>query len=71
MKPNQKLADALESLKEIQDNNVIAIYTENFKTVKHRQLLLKYGFIREVSKGWYIKATITLLHFHMQQPCLI
>ena len=54
MKPNQKLADALESLKEIQDKNIIAIYTENFKTIKHRQLLLKYGFIREVSKGWYI-----------------
>jgi hypothetical protein len=34
MKPNQKLADALESLKEIQDKNVIAIYTDNFKTVK-------------------------------------
>ena len=54
MKPNQKLADALESLKEIQDKNVTAIYTNNFKTIKHRQLLLKYGFIREVSKGLYI-----------------
>lgn len=54
MKPNQKLADALQTLKEIQVKQIVAIYTDNFKTVKHRQLLLKYGFIREVSKGWYI-----------------
>ncbi len=54
MKPNQKLADALQTLKEIQDKQIVAIYTDHFKTIKHRQLLLKYGFIREVSKGWYI-----------------
>jgi hypothetical protein len=54
MKPNQKLAEALQLLKEIQDKQIIAIYTDTFKTVKHRQLLLKYGFIKEVSKGWYI-----------------
>jgi fido (protein-threonine AMPylation protein) len=54
LKPNQKLADALQLLKEIQDKQMIAIHTDRFKTVKHRQLLLKYGFIKEVSKGWYI-----------------
>jgi hypothetical protein len=54
MKPHQKLADALQTLKEIQDKQIVAIYTDHFKTIKHRQLLLKYGFIREVSKGWYI-----------------
>lgn len=54
LNPNQKFADALQSLKEIQDKQMIAIYTDTFKTVKHRQLLLKYGFIKEVSKGWYI-----------------
>ena len=46
MKPNQKLADALQLLKEIQDKQIVAIYTDTFKTVKHRQLLLKYGFIK-------------------------
>ena len=49
LKPNQKLADALQLLKDIQDKQMIAIHTDRFKTVKHRQLLLKYGFIKEVS----------------------
>ena len=56
MKPNEKLAAALKSLKEIQDKKIVAIHTENIKSIKHRQLLIKYGFIREVSKGWYIAA---------------
>ena len=56
MKPNLKLAEALISLKEIQDKKIVAIHTDNFKSLKHRQLLMKYGFIKEVSKGWYITA---------------
>jgi hypothetical protein len=31
LKPNQKLADALQSLKEIQDKQMIAIFTDTFK----------------------------------------
>src|SRR5690606_24381961 len=42
-----------KQLKQLQDRNVIAIHTEDLLP-KSRQLLLKNGFIMEVSKGWYI-----------------
>jgi fido (protein-threonine AMPylation protein) len=51
---NKRLAAALETLKQLQDDRVVAIHTDQIKSVKHRQLLLKYGFIREASRGWYI-----------------
>jgi hypothetical protein len=51
--PSEKLADSLASLKNLQDQHVIAIRSEKLSRT-HRERLLKNGFIREVIKGWYI-----------------
>lgn len=51
--PAERFTEALKQLKQLQDRNVIAIHTEDLLP-KSRQLLLKNGFIMEVSKGWYI-----------------
>lgn len=56
---NQKLSNALILLKELQDRGIVAIHAEQFRNTKHRQILKKYGFIREVSKGWYIASDPT------------
>ncbi len=50
---SQKLADSLEQLKILQDQGVTAIRSAQLSRV-HRERLLKYGFIKEVIKGWYI-----------------
>src|SRR5690606_18337903 len=52
---SQKLADSLEQLKTLQDQGVTAIRSAQFSRV-HRERLLKYGFIKEVIKGWYISS---------------
>ena len=63
--PSEKLADSLAALKNLQDQHVIAIRSEQLSRT-HRERLLKNGFIREVIKGWYIpsqnQAAIILLH---------
>ena len=51
--PQEKLAEALEALKELQNRGVVTIQT-NKLTRLHRERLLKNGFIQEVMKGWYI-----------------
>lgn len=51
--PVQKLADSLEMLKAIQDRGVVAIKS-NLLSRTHRERLLRNGFIKEVTKGWYI-----------------
>ncbi len=52
--PQQKLANALEALQELQqDNDVIIINADNL-TAPHKKILKDNGFIKEIIKGWYI-----------------
>lgn len=53
--PQEKLAESLEALKQLQDRRVVAIRARDLKRV-HRERLLKNGFLQEVMKGWYIPA---------------
>lgn len=52
----EKFANALILLKEIQDSGIVAIRHTDFPDDTSRRLLLKRGFLQEVSKGWYIAA---------------
>ncbi len=52
-KPQEKLAQALESLKNLQDKGFVAIRTSELSRT-YRERLVEHGFIREVVKGWYI-----------------
>lgn len=56
MTPQEKLAQALEELKALQDAGKIAIHTDEISNDKVRQRLVKTGFLEEVTKGWYIPA---------------
>ncbi len=50
----QKLAQSLEVLKDLQDNKkIVAIKTSELTRV-HRERLLEHGFILKVIDGWYI-----------------
>ena len=51
--PQEKLAQSLESLKSLQEEGQIAIRSRDFSQ-RHRELLLKNGFIQKVMRGWYI-----------------
>ena len=52
--PREKLAQALEALQELQQDNDIAIIKADKLTAPHKKLLKTNGFIRKVIKGWYI-----------------
>jgi fido (protein-threonine AMPylation protein) len=52
--PHEKLAQSLEVLKRLQDNDGVAVIKSNSLSRIHRERLLANGFIREVIKGWYI-----------------
>lgn len=52
--PRERFVEALIFLKELQDKGVVGIHTDDIPNTRHRQLLVKNGFIREVAKGWYI-----------------
>lgn len=54
--PRERFAEALTFLKGLQDQGIVGIHTEDIPNVRHRQLLVKNGFLREVTKGWYIAA---------------
>tara|TARA_R110002051_G_scaffold201693_1_gene268486 strand:- start:22023 stop:23570 length:1548 start_codon:yes stop_codon:yes gene_type:complete len=51
--PQEKLAQSLEKLKELQDQGHTAIKTKDLSRL-HRERLLEHGFIKEVMQGWYI-----------------
>lgn len=53
--PQEKQADALESLRELQERGIVAIRSSDL-TRTDRQLLVKIGFLQPVMKGWYIPA---------------
>ena len=51
--PGEKLAESLEILKKLQDNEIVAIKASEISRV-HRERLIKNKFLREVMKGWYL-----------------
>ncbi len=51
--PNEKLAESLEKLKELQDAGFMAIKSSELSRV-HRERLMRNGFLKEVVKGWYL-----------------
>ncbi len=52
--PGEKLADSLKELRQLQNNeNIVAIKSSEISRT-HRERLSKNGFLKEVSKGWYI-----------------
>lgn len=53
--PQEKLADSLKALKELQEHGVVAIRAAELSRT-HRERLLQNGFLHEVMKGWYIPA---------------
>jgi hypothetical protein len=52
---SEKLAEALEALKKLQDRGIIAIRASDLTRIQ-RERLLKNGFLQEVIKGWYISS---------------
>ncbi|MBT5031481.1 MAG: cell filamentation protein Fic, partial [Proteobacteria bacterium] len=54
-RPQEKLAESLEALKQLQKREVIAIRSRDLSRT-HRERLVKNGFLKEVIKGWYISA---------------
>jgi hypothetical protein len=54
--PQERLADALDSLRKLQEGNRIAVRSDDLSR-PHRELLLKQGFLLEVMKGWYIASS--------------
>jgi Fic/DOC family len=53
--PQERLADSLHALKQLQDRGIVAIRAADLSRA-HRERLLKNGFLQEVMKGWYIPA---------------
>lgn len=51
--PQEKLAQSLEKLKELQDRAHTAIKTKDLSRL-NRERLIEHGFIKEVMQGWYI-----------------
>lgn len=51
--PGEKLAESLEELKKLQDKGIVAIKASALGRV-HRERLIANGFLKEVTKGWYL-----------------
>jgi len=51
--PQEKLAQSLEALKNLQDQGFVAIRTSELSRV-NRERLSNNGFIRQVIQGWYV-----------------
>jgi len=54
--PEEKLAQSLEVLRGLQNNQGIAVIKAEAISRVHRERLIKNGFIKEVMKGWYISS---------------
>lgn len=52
--PKERFAEALEFLKSLQDKGTVGIHTDDLPNRRYREILLKNGFIKEATKGWYI-----------------
>ena len=53
-KPQEKLAQALKELKNLQKDTDITIISASDLSSTHKKLLKNNGFIKEIIKGWYI-----------------
>ena len=51
--PQEKLAESLQTLRELQERDVIAVRSGDLSRT-HRERLVRSGFLKEVMKGWYI-----------------
>jgi len=51
--PQEKLAESLQTLRELQERGVIAVRSSDLSRT-HRERLVKSGFLKEVMRGWYI-----------------
>jgi len=51
--PQEKLAESLQVLRELQEHGVIAIRSADLSRT-HRERLVKNGFLKDVMRGWYI-----------------
>lgn len=56
MTPQEKLADALQALHELQRQGVVAIRSPQHLSRTDRERLVNSGFLHEVIRGWYIAA---------------
>ena len=54
--PQERLTEALKALKGLQDNNEVAIYTDEIPNRTYREILVKNGFLQRVTAGWYTTA---------------
>ncbi|MFC3559791.1 Fic family protein [Pedobacter jamesrossensis] len=54
--PQERFVEALKALQVLQDNNQVAIYTDEISNRVYREILVKNGFLKEVTRGWYITA---------------
>ena len=54
--PQEKLADSLARLKQLQDSGRVAIRSRDLPRT-HRERLTRNGFLQEVMKGWYIASS--------------
>ena len=52
--PSEKLAQSLEVLQKLQNENGLAVIKSDELTRTHKERLLTNGFIQEVMKGWFI-----------------
>jgi len=52
--PRERFVEALKLLQELQERGIVGIHTENMPSRRYREILLKNGFIKEVTRGWYI-----------------
>jgi len=54
--PNEKLAESLDVLKDLQEKSRRVFRSDDLSRV-HRERLLAYGFVQEVMKGWLISSS--------------
>jgi len=54
--PQEKLAESLQVLRELQGRGVIAVRSADLSRT-HRERLVKSGFLKEVMRGWYIPSS--------------
>ncbi|GLU52650.1 hypothetical protein Dfri01_21110 [Dyadobacter frigoris] len=52
--PRERFVEALQFLHDLQQKGGVGIHTNDMPSRKYREILSKNGFIREVTKGWYI-----------------
>jgi len=53
--PQEKLAESLEALQQLQRRGVVALRSRDLSRT-HRERLVKNGLLKEVIKGWYISS---------------